>query len=253
MALGDGRVIGVEGLVRWQHPREGLLAPDRFLPQIKDTPLDTALGEWVIGTALAQQRDWRVQGVALPVSLNISPRQIQDPGFSAVLARALAEHCPDGDVQLEIEILEVAALENVNVAAEVMGACRALGVRFSLDDFGTGYSSLAYFHQLPIDLVKIDRNFVRNMLDNPENLAIVEGVVRMAKALQRPVLAEGVESLEIGRMLHRLGCQYAQGYGIARPMPPEQILPWLSDWPRDHPWHTLGAEPLEATPNLNRS
>lgn len=252
VALGDGTVIGVEGLVRWQHPRQGLLTPDRFLPRIKDTPLETALGEWVIGTALAQQQAWRGQGVELPVSLNISPRQIQEPSFSAFVARALAEHCKDGDVQLEIEILEIAALEDVNAAAEVMRACRELGVRFSLDDFGTGYSSLAYFHQLPIDIVKIDRHFVRNMLDNPEDLAIVEGVVRMARALQRPVLAEGVESLEIGRMLHRLGCQSAQGYGIARPMPADQLLSWLSDWPRDHCWHTLASDSLESAARLHR-
>ncbi|WP_296704613.1 EAL domain-containing protein [Thiocapsa sp. UBA6158] len=251
VALSDGSVLGVEGLVRWQHPRQGMLAPERFLPQIKDTPLETALGEWVIDTALAQQQAWHRQGVDLPVSLNISPRQIQEPSFSAFLARALAEHCKDGAVQLEIELLEIAALENVNAAAEVMRACRELGVRFSLDDFGTGYSSLAYFHQLPIDIVKIDRHFVRNMLDNPEDLAIVEGVVRMAKALQRPALAEGVESVEIGQMLHRLGCQYAQGYGIARPMPAEQVLPWLGDWPRNRPWHTLASVSLDAAASLH--
>jgi len=250
VTLGDGAVLGVEGLVRWQHPRQGLLAPDRFLPQIKDTPPDNALGEWVINTALAQQQSWYSQGVELPVSLNISPRQIQDPSFIAFVARALAEHCQDRAVRLEIEILEIAALENVN-ATEVMRACRERGVRFSLDDFGMGYSSLAYFHQLPIDIVKIDRHFVRNMLDNPEDLAIVEGVMRLAKALQRPVLAEGVESLEIGRMLHRLGGQYAQGYGIARPLPADQVRPWLSDWPRNRPWHNLASDSLEAAASLH--
>ena len=251
VALGDGTVLGLEGLVRWQHPRQGLLTPDRFLPQIKDTPLDNALGEWVINTALAQQRAWHRQGVDLAVSLNISPRQIQDPSFSAFVARALAEHGTDRPVRLEIEILEIAALEDVNAAAEVMRACRELGVRFSLDDFGTGYSSLAYFHQLPIDIVKIDRHFVRNMLDNPEDLAIVEGVVRLAKALQRPVLAEGVESLEIGRMLHQLGCQYAQGFGIARPLPADQVLPWLGDWPHNRPWHNLASDSLETAASLH--
>jgi len=125
-------------------------------------------------------------------------------------------------------------------------------VRFSLDDFGTGYSSLAYFHQLPIDIVKIDRHFVPNMFDNPEDLAIVEGVMRLAKALQRPVLAEGVESLEIGRMLHRLGGQYAQGYGIARPLPADQVRSWLSDWPGNRPWHNLASDSLEAAASLHR-
>lgn len=191
--LADGQVIGLEALVRWQHPREGLLGPDHFLPQINDTPLDIALGEWVIATALAQQQAWREQGVDLSVSVNISPRQIQEASFYEFVAHTLAHHRRQGEaVRLEIEILEIAALDDSVAAARVMRACRDFGVRFSLDDFGTGYSSLAYFHQLPIDIVKIDRHFVRNMLDNPEDLAIVEGVLRMAKALPRPVLAEGV-------------------------------------------------------------
>ncbi len=250
--LADGQVIGLEALVRWQHPREGLLAPDRFLPQIKDTPLDIALGEWVIATALAQQQAWRELGVDLSLSVNISPRQIQEASFYEFIARTLAHHRRQGEaVRLEIEILEVAALDDSVAAAQVMRACRDFGVRFSLDDFGTGYSSLAYFHQLPIDIVKIDRHFVRNMLDNPEDLAIVEGVLRMAKALPRPVLAEGVESLEIGLMLHQLGCQYAQGYGISRPLPADQVLPWLRDWPQDRDWHNLAARTFEDAASLH--
>lgn len=240
--LSNASVVGLEALIRWQHPREGLLMPDRFIPQIKDTPLETALGEWVIGAALAQQRRWREQGLDLSVSVNISPRQIQDPSFVEFLADTLADYRQDGEVRLEIEILEVAALDDSTAAAEVMRACRELGVRFSLDDFGTGYSSLAYFHQLPIDIVKIDRHFVRNMLDNPEDLAIVEGVLRMAKALPRPVIAEGVESPEIGLMLYQLGCQYGQGYGIARPMPDGQVLPWLKEWPLDRSWRNLARD-----------
>ena len=154
-------------------------------------------------------------------------------------------------VRLEIEILEVAALDDAIAAAGIMRACRDFGVRFSLDDFGTGYSSLAYFHQLPVDIVKIDRYFIRNLLDNPEDLAIVEGVLRMAKALPRPVLAEGVESLEIGLMLHRLGCQYAQGFGISRPLPADQVLPWLRDWPQQRAWHNLAAQACEDVASLH--
>ena len=249
--LSDGQVVGLEALVRWQHPREGLLAPDRFLPQLKDTPLDIALGEWVITTALAQQQLWREQGIPLAVSVNISPRQIQEASFSEFLARALDRHQRRSEVQLEIEILEIAALEDASAAAQVMRACRDFGVRFSLDDFGTGYSSLAYFHQLPIDIVKIDRHFVRNILDNPEDLAIVEGVVRMAKALPRPVIAEGVESLEIGLLLYQLGCQFAQGYGISRPMPADQVIPWLKEWPSNRPWHNLPARAFDEAASLH--
>lgn len=250
--LADGQVIGLEALVRWQHPREGLLGPDLFLPQIEDSPLDTALGEWVIATVLDQQQAWREQGVDLSVSVNISPRQIQEGSFHEFIARTLFHHRRQGEVVcLEIEILEVAALDDAIAAAGIMRACRDFGVRFSLDDFGTGYSSLAYFHQLPVDIVKIDRYFIRNLLDNPEDLAIVEGVLRMAKALPRPVLAEGVESLEIGLMLHRLGCQYAQGFGISRPLPADQVLPWLRDWPQQRAWHNLAAQACEDVASLH--
>jgi diguanylate cyclase (GGDEF)-like protein/PAS domain S-box-containing protein len=241
VALADGDVFGLEALIRWQHPRDGLLAPDQFLPIIADTPLEIALGEWVIGAALAQQQAWRAIGLALAVSVNISPRQIQMQGFVDLVARTLASYPAGTAKQLEIEVLEVSKIDNTGDAARVMTACKALGVRFSLDDFGTGYSSLTYFHQLPFDLVKIDRNFVRDMLVKPDDLAIVEGVLRMAKAMSSPVLAEGVESLEIGLMLYQLGCQFGQGFGIAPPLPAEQVPPWVEVWQTNRPWHNLAA------------
>ena len=126
-----------------------------------------------------------------------------------------------------------------------------MGVLFSLDDFGTGYSSLTYFHQLPISVLKIDQNFVRSMLDTVQDLDIVEGVLRLAAALQRPVVSEGVESVELGMMLRQLGCQYAQGYGIARPMPPDRVLHWLAEWANERVWHGLGERDMEATQHVD--
>jgi diguanylate cyclase (GGDEF)-like protein/PAS domain S-box-containing protein len=234
--LTDGQLIGFEALLRWRHPQKGLLGPDQFLRRIEDSPLELALGEWVIETALTQQRRWRQQGRHLPVSVNISPRQLQEPGFSAFLTGKLETLGPGRPTCLEIEVLEIAQLDDPLAAAKVMRACKELGVAFSLDDFGTGYASLTYFQQLPIDIVKIDRRFVLNMLDNREDRAIVEGAVRMAQTLPRPVLAEGVESLEIGQMLRQIGCQYAQGYGIAQPLPADQVLAWVSSWAKDRRW-----------------
>ena len=251
VALADGEVFGLEALIRWRHPRDGLLAPDQFLPLIENTPLEIALGEWVIGAALAQQQAWRDMGLTLAVSVNISPRQIQMPGFADLVARTLAAYPAGTAEQLEIEVLEVSKIDNPADAARVMTACKALGIRFSLDDFGTGYSSLTYFHQLPFDLVKIDRQFVRDMLVKPEDLAIVEGVLRMARAMPSPVLAEGVESLEIGLMLHQLGCQFGQGFGIARPLPAAQIPPWIEAWQTNRPWHNLADAVHAETRNVD--
>ncbi|MCF7995009.1 MAG: GGDEF domain-containing phosphodiesterase, partial [Chromatiaceae bacterium] len=154
-----------------------------------------------------------------------------------------------GSARLEIELLEIARLDNAVAAAVVMRDCKRLGVRFSLDDFGTGYASLTYFHQLPIDVVKIDRRFVLNMLDNAEDRAIVEGVLLMSRTLPRPVLAEGVESFEIGQLLQQMGCEYAQGFGIARPMPAEQVLPWLSAWAKERRWHQRATDPKPPNPD----
>ncbi|WP_201220896.1 EAL domain-containing protein [Halochromatium roseum] len=278
--LADGQVHGLEALIRWQHPHKGLLRPDQFLPIIEDSPLEFALGEWLIHEALTQQARWREQGYQFLISVNISPRQLQERNFSVFLERALGldaersgaragqlgtepggqqaggqdgqqagaldgeqigergtELIAVGSARLEIELLEIARLDDAVAAAAVMRDCKRLGVRFSLDDFGTGYASLTYFHQLPIDIVKIDRRFVLNMLDNAEDRAIVEGVLLMARTLPRPVLAEGVESFEIGLLLQQMGCEYAQGYGIARPMPAEHVLPWLSAWAKERRWH----------------
>ena len=232
----SGEVIGLEALIRWQHPQRGLLPPGAFLPDVEQSPLVVAIGEWVIATALAQHASWRAQGLDLPVSVNISADHLQRQDFIERLEALLAPHADIGPGRLELEVLETSALGNLEHVAAVIRGCRRLGVRFALDDFGTGYASLAYLKHLPANVLKIDQTFVRDMLEDPDDLAIVEGVIGLAKAFRREVVAEGVETLLHGRRLLQLGCETAQGYGIARPMPADAVPGWVRAWCPDPSW-----------------
>jgi diguanylate cyclase (GGDEF)-like protein/PAS domain S-box-containing protein len=231
-----GEVIGVEALIRWQHPVRGLVPPLEFLPAIEGHAVSLKLGEWVIDTALCQINQWQSIGVNLVVSVNISAYQLQQVNFTTRLADLLAEHPEVPPHCLELEILETSALHDISQVSATMNACHELGVRFALDDFGTGYSSLTYLKRLPAHLIKIDQSFVRDMLEDADDLAIVEGVVGLAKAFRRDVIAEGVETIAHGVALLQLGCELAQGYGIARPMPSGNIPEWVSNWKADDSW-----------------
>jgi diguanylate cyclase (GGDEF)-like protein len=231
-----GEVIGVEALIRWQHPVRGLVPPMEFLPAIEGHAVSLELGEWVVDTALSQISQWRSIGVNLPISVNISAHQLQQVNFTTRLAALLAVHSDVPSNCLELEILETSALQDMSQVSETMNACHDLGVRFALDDFGTGYSSLTYLKRLPAHMIKIDQSFVRDMLEDADDLAIIEGVVGLAKTFRRDVIAEGVETIAHGEALLQLGCEMAQGYGIARPMPAGDIPKWLSDWKADDSW-----------------
>ena len=235
-----GSVIGVEALIRWQHPERGLLGPMVFLPIIQSSPMMIEVGEWVIGSALKQISQWQTMGLHLPISIsvNICAIQLQQTDFVDKLTALLAAH-PDVEPRyLELEVLETSALEDVNYVSSIMHACIALGVNFALDDFGTGYSSLTHLRRLPASLIKIDQTFVRDMLIDMDDLAIVEGVIALAKSFKRDVIAEGVETIEHGTALLQLGCELAQGYGIARPMPASDIPMWISEWKPNSDWLT---------------
>ncbi len=232
----SGKVIGAEALIRWQHPQRGLLLPGVFLAVVEDHPLAIEIGEWVIGSALTQMAQWRKAGLDIPVSVNVGARQLQQADFVERLRVILLAHPQVRPGDLELEVLETSALEDVAQISQVIQACSELGVSFALDDFGTGYSSLSYLKRLPVALLKIDQSFVRDMLDNLDDLAIPEGVIGLAAAFRRRVIAEGVETVEHGALLLQLGCELAQGYGIARPMPAQEIPPWSAAWRPDAAW-----------------
>ncbi len=233
-----GIVIGVEALIRWQHPERGLLQPGDFLPLIENHLVSIELGDWVLATAMEQLSKWHESKSDHPISIsvNIAPLQLQRDDFVDKLKALLAAHPDIAPHYLELEVLETNALDDVEHVSAIMKRCLALGVNFAIDDFGTGYSSLTYLRRLPSNLVKIDKSFVRAMLSNPDDLAIVESVIGLAKSFNRDVIAEGVETIEHGNALLLLGCQLAQGYGIAKPMPAADIPSWISQWKPNDTW-----------------
>ncbi|MBS1803601.1 MAG: EAL domain-containing protein [Acidobacteria bacterium] len=241
MNLATGAIHGAEALIRWEHPERGLLLPSQFLPVVEGHPIVLEIGEWVIKNALRQLEAWMAAGLDIPVSVNISAQQLQHPEFSSRLNVILAEHRGIDPSRLEIEVLESTALPDMAQVSQVIHSCGKLGVSFALDDFGTGYSSLAYLRRLPVDVLKIDQSFVHDMLDDPEDLTIVEGMLGLASAFRREAIAEGVETVEQGILLLRLGCKVAQGFGIAPPMPPAELPDWLASWTPDPQWSKIAA------------
>ena len=231
-----GVVIGVEALIRWQHPERGLLPPIMFLPIIENHALNIEVSRWVIKTALTQISKWQTLGFNVPVSVNIPANHLQSNRFITDLKELLANHSEVNPNQLELEILETSALTDITQTSELMHTCRQMGVRFAIDDFGTGYSSLTYLRRLPANILKIDQSFVRDMLADENDHAIVKGIVGLARAFNQEVIAEGVETIAHGTLLLSLGCQLAQGYGIARPMPAEDIPNWIANWRPDINW-----------------
>ena len=234
--LVSGEVIGAEALIRWQHPERGLLAPAEFLPHLRGGSQEQLFGEWVIDTALNQIETWLQAGLAMKVSVNISAHHLLQANFSARLEQALRRHGGIDPAYLELEVLETAAIGDMQEAVEILQRCKNLGVRFSLDDFGTGYSSLTYLRKLPVDTLKIDQSFVRDMLSDPDDLSIVQGVIELALAFNRRVIAEGVETLAHCVALRRMGCRYAQGYGIAEPMAAHGFPSWCAHWLESGAW-----------------
>jgi EAL domain-containing protein (putative c-di-GMP-specific phosphodiesterase class I) len=231
-----GKIVGAEALIRWQHPQRGLLLPKEFLPIIENHKVSLKLGEWVINRALDQMVKWKSEGLDIPVSVNIDAFQLRQIDFVEKLALAIKEHPMSNSSPLQLEILETSALGEMADVLTTIEACLDLGVSFSLDDFGTGFSSLTYLKKLPAELLKIDQSFVRDMLIDPDDRAIVLGVIGLAFAFNRQVIAEGVETIDHGTQLLSMGCELAQGYGIARPMPAKKFPAWVADWEPDIAW-----------------
>ncbi|MDR0578089.1 MAG: EAL domain-containing protein [Candidatus Accumulibacter sp.] len=248
-----GTVIGAEALIRWRHPEQGLVMPGDFLPSIEGSELMVRLGNWVLDAALRQMTAWRGQGLDISVSVNVSAHQLQQADFLSNLERKLASYPEVDPGYLELEILETAALGGVARTSNLIESCQSLGVHFSLDDFGTGYSSLTYLRHLPANVLKIDQSFVRGMLHDSSDLAIVEGIIGLAAAFHRTAIAEGVETVEHGKLLLHLGCDLAQGYGIARPMPAGDLPAWVAAWRSPPVWRTRAVQSQQPDADARRA
>jgi diguanylate cyclase (GGDEF)-like protein/PAS domain S-box-containing protein len=225
--LTSGLATGAEALIRWHHPEEGLLLPSEFLPLIESSAIEVQLGEWVMDNALYQLNHWHQQDRALELSINISAHHLQSPAFVDNLAQRLHNYPHIPRNTLQIEVLETAALSDIEQTSKTINACRELGVTFALDDFGTGYSSLAYLRKLSAETLKIDQSFVINMLNDDGDQAIVEGIIALAQTFGRKTVAEGIEQSELAETLRLAGCDFGQGFGIAHPMPAHEFLEWL--------------------------
>ncbi|MEI7537902.1 MAG: EAL domain-containing protein [Comamonadaceae bacterium] len=241
--LRTGAVIGVEALIRWQHPQQGLRQPSDFLPMIEDHPLAVSLGQWVIQSALTQIERWREVGLNMAVSVNIGRRHLMQADFVDQLREALAQHPGLAPNCLELELLEANAINDLDPVSKVIQACRSIGVECVLDDFGSGYSSLTALKKLPVKYLKIDQDFIRDMLGSSDSLLILIGVLKLASAFDLKVIAEGVETAQHGFMLLELGCELAQGYGIARPMPADDLPAWVKRWKPDPSWRDVALLP----------
>lgn len=240
-----GQVVGFEALIRWQHPERGILPPAMFLPRLENDPLMITLGDQVITQVLNQLDSWNAKGIELPVSINIDGSQLAQANFVQQLAAQLAKHPQLKPWSLELEILETSALQDIERASRVISQCKDIGVTVSLDDFGTGYSTLTYLKRLPVSTLKIDKSFVIDMQQDIEDLTILDSVIGLSDAFQRITVAEGVETEEHGTLLLSLGCTIGQGYGIAHPMPAEQIPAWIEQWQPPARW--LGRQRVQSS------
>lgn len=228
--LAHASVVGVESLVRWRHPERGLLAPGLFLDQILGTPVAQKLDHWVLRAAVAQSHAWLQDGLALAVSVNVTVSSLVESGFVEQVQALLDAYPGLPAHMLEIELLETETMNDLSLVSHVIEQLQNIGVRCSIDDFGTGYSSLSYLQRLPAQIIKIDQSFVREMLTNDQDRALVQGVIGLARAFGRTVVAEGVETNAHAQALDAMGCDVLQGYGIARPMPAGQVSAWVRAW-----------------------
>jgi diguanylate cyclase (GGDEF)-like protein len=226
VGFGDHELHGVEALVRWQHPERGLVNPGDFLPTIEHTELINPLTYYLLDQALAQWQRWDAAGFVIPIAVNLSARSVLDPDLPGRIVDALARHDAPPSA-LELELTESAILADPDEARAALATLSDLGLRLAVDDFGTGYASLAYLISLPVDIVKIDMSFARQVTVDPDSAAVVRFTVDLARQLQLEVVAEGVEDGATFIELARLGCDLAQGYHISRPVPGDDLTTWF--------------------------
>jgi diguanylate cyclase (GGDEF)-like protein len=235
----------VEALVRWQHPQKGLLFPDSFIPLAEETAVIHPLTEWVLDEAIRQCAEWHLDGLDVNIAVNISPRSLARPGLCELVTTTLARHqLPAGS--LTLEVTESAIIARADLARDVLGRLRSLGIIISIDDFGVGYTSLAHLKTLPVGILKIDKLFVRDLLTDPSDRAIVASVIILGHNLGLEVVAEGVEDRETLEHLSKLGCDLVQGYYLSRPVPPQDLALWL----RKHHGQVHGVQAMVAVAEL---
>jgi EAL domain-containing protein (putative c-di-GMP-specific phosphodiesterase class I) len=227
LALRTRRVIGVEALVRWQHPEFGMVDPAEFVTLVETTGLINPLTDYVLDRSLAQCRSWLDRGLSLAVSVNLSVRNLADAEFPCRVTDALARHRVPAAL-LGFELTESAVMSDPERALPVLRGLHGLGVRIAVDDFGTGYSSLAYLRRLPVDEVKIDKSFVLGLASDLGDLAVVRAIVELGHSLGLNVVAEGVEQDATRDQLLEMGCDVAQGYLISRPLGRDRFDAWLA-------------------------
>jgi diguanylate cyclase (GGDEF)-like protein len=240
--LRTGAITSVEALVRWMHPKRGLVGPDEFIPLAERTGLIKRLTRTVLTEAIRQARAWELAGLRVPVAVNLSMRNIHDPQLPQTIAQLLQRWDARPEL-LRLEMTETVLAADPERALQTMESLRAMGVHIALDDFGIGYSSLAYLNRLPLDEIKIDRSFVLGMLDDESSATIVRATVDLGHGLGYGVVAEGVENAETRQRLSALGCDFIQGFFVARPMPADQTAEWIGR----ATFPTLPANPAVAT------
>jgi EAL domain-containing protein (putative c-di-GMP-specific phosphodiesterase class I) len=229
-----GQIVGVEALVRWQHPQRGLVMPLEFIPFAEETGQILPLGRWVLSEACRQARAWHDLGnPALTMSVNLSARQLQDPTLVDFVAATLAETGLRPD-RLVLELTETALMAEPDAGFQVIRRLKRLGVRLAIDDFGTGYSSLAYLHRLPVDVIKVDRSFIADLGLGSDRATLARGVLELVRTLQVATVAEGVETAEQLSALRTARCQLAQGFMFSRPVPAQEITGILAVGDRVH-------------------
>jgi diguanylate cyclase (GGDEF)-like protein/PAS domain S-box-containing protein len=226
--LRSGDPIGVEALIRWRHPEKGLLGPAVFLPFAENEPIMRSIGKWVLETAIQQGAAWAAEGLAIPVSVNISPNELLHPGFVETVESLRQKYGYLTRGSLQLEILESSTIEDIDRVSSIIQQCRDLGIGTAIDDFGAGFASLTYLKRLDTDVVKIDQSFIRNIVDDEEDQIIIRNIIQLAQALGRDVVAEGLETQEHLELLKSLGCCCGQGYAIARPMAVDDFNRWLA-------------------------
>jgi EAL domain-containing protein (putative c-di-GMP-specific phosphodiesterase class I) len=252
--VASGQITGVEALLRWTHPDLGTVSPTQFIPLAEEIGIIVPIGRWVLRQACAQNMAWQRCGLR-PVSMavNLSPRQFADKQLLQDIDEALATSGMS-PVLLQLEVTESMVMRNVSRAIKVLDAIQSRGIRLAIDDFGTGYSSMSLMKQFPIDTIKIDRSFVRDLPDDSEDQAIAQAIIRMGKALGMTVVAEGVETEEQLAFLRHHGCDQMQGYLFSKPLPAEKMVELLQSPPAlASPPLQPAAAPGEATSGRERA